>query len=209
MRAREPCTTLRRVAERPWSSTTGGPSPACSPSSVMLPAPGSWRSTWNWVVSTAPHCHKELDTALDSGECPPVSRACPDRGNRAPGAAPQEPSAPVPARRVARIVACHLPGRPSNLAASSSAYGTLDGEDRSTRIAAVADDPLDAAAQLRAPLAEPGLDAILGGQCRSSTGRGVRACSGRLRLARNHCEPRTRGFPRLRTGRGRRFRDFL
>src|SRR5678815_870149 len=60
MSAREPCTTLRRVADSPCSSTTGGPSPAHSPSSVMLPAPGSWRRTWNLVVSTALHCDKEF-----------------------------------------------------------------------------------------------------------------------------------------------------
>ena len=47
-----PARTLRRVADSPCSSTTGGPSPSASPSSVMLPAPGSWRKTWNSVA-----CH--------------------------------------------------------------------------------------------------------------------------------------------------------
>ena len=40
------------MADSPWSSTTGGPSPRVSPLSVMLPAPGSCRRTSNWVAST-------------------------------------------------------------------------------------------------------------------------------------------------------------
>jgi S-methylmethionine-dependent homocysteine/selenocysteine methylase len=40
------------VADSPWSSTTGGPSPRISPLSVKLPAPGSCRRTSNSVGST-------------------------------------------------------------------------------------------------------------------------------------------------------------
>ena len=50
--SREPCTTLRRVAERPCSSTRAAPSPSSSPASTTLPAPGIWRSTSNGEGST-------------------------------------------------------------------------------------------------------------------------------------------------------------
>ena len=50
-----------RVADSPWSSTTGGPSPAISPSSVMLPAPGAQHLEL-LLPSRPPHC---------SGEAPP------------------------------------------------------------------------------------------------------------------------------------------